>query len=301
MVLDEAQAIKNPATRRFFESKRLKTAARFCLTGTPVENNLLDIWSLMDFLNPGLLGEQKDFLSRYNQITPHLLPHLQRLLAPLILRRSRNDVLQQLPPLSEITFLLDFNRKEKEIYEKQKQDTLSTMTPTSPRNALLAGLMRLRRACCHPRLVASYPPRLKATKLEALLRLLHTLRLSGHRALVFSQFTDMLDIVGKQLCRDEVPFCRLDGSMSANQRNRALTKFHENQADFFLISLLTGGTGLNLTEADYVILLDPWWNSAVEEQAISRSHRHGQIHPVTVCRFIMRGSIEERILALQKR
>lgn len=302
VALDEAQAIKNPLSQRASAVQKLQAKSRFCLTGTPIENGLMDLWSIMNFLNPGLLGTQDEFLFRYNAANPAALQHLKRLIAPLILRRTKTQLLPQLAPLTEWVAYLDFTPRERTFYDKclkEARKRLSSSQQASP-TSVLAELTLLRRLCCHPRLYSNRY-RAESSKIAALVDRLYRLKEAGHRALVFSQFTDVLDLAEYRLKKYGISYLRLDGSLSATKSQRRIREFQAGDTDAFLISLKAGGTGLNLTAADYVILLDPWWNPAVEEQAIGRSHRQGQGRAVTVYRLIVRDTVEERILALHEK
>ncbi len=296
LVLDEAQAIKNPQSRRARAACALEARARFCLTGTPIENSLLDLWSEMNFLNPGLLGSRAAFMRRYRREDA---ARLRTLLAPLVLRRRKAEVLPQLPPLTEMVQYVELSRAERALYESLRRAALTQLAEGGERLTLLAELMRLRRACCHGRL-ALPGFRGDSTKMEALAEMAAELRAGGHRLLVFSQFTDVLDLAAEQMAALGLETLRLDGSTPARERSARVRRFQDGGADAFLISLKAGGAGLNLTAADYVILLDPWWNPAVEAQAAGRAHRMGQGQPVTLCRLIARDTVEERILALQR-
>ncbi len=299
VVLDEAQAVKNPDSQRARAVCELRARLRFCLTGTPIENNLLDVWSQMRFLNPGLLGSRAAFIRRFGKAGEDARALLRRTLSPLVLRRRKQDVLRQLPPRTEMVEWVEFSGEERALYESLRRaavDKLGTGEGSSG-VGILAELTRLRRACCHGKLaLAGFAG--ASAKLAALAGMVDELRDSGHRALVFSQFTDVLDLAQDLLQGQGIRCLRLDGSTPAAQRTARVREFQQGEADTFLISLKAGGTGLNLTAADYVILLDPWWNPAVEAQAAGRSHRMGQAYPVTLCRLIVRDTVEERILAL---
>ncbi len=300
VVLDEAQAIKNPTSQRARAACALDARWRLCLTGTPIENSLLDLWSEMQFLNPGLLGTRAAFTRRYRQTDAAAREGLRALLAPLVLRRRKDEVLQQLPPLTEMLVQVEFSPEERALYESVRRRACKTVGEgPEARFSLLAELTRLRRACCHGRLVL---PAFEgaSSKLAALGELAGELHAAGHRLLVFSQFTDVLDLAESDLTAQGLTTLRLDGSTPAAVRSGRVRRFQQGEADAFLISLKAGGAGLNLTAADYVILLDPWWNPAAEMQAAGRAHRMGQGRPVTLCRLIVRDTVEERIVALQR-
>lgn len=296
-VLDEAQAIKNSQSQRAEATRRLQARHRIAATGTPLENNLLELWSLMQFLNPEYLGAHGSFMSRFKN-APGLL---HKLVAPFILRRLKNDVLDELPDKTEQVIHVDLSPEERALYESIRRQALQQMNDSTGRFQVLAMLTRLRRLCCHPQLVEPECGITSPAKMEMLRELTAELKASGHRALIFSQFTDVLAHV-QQLCREEQhSFLYLDGSTPATSRMQLVDTFQQGETDFFLISLKAGGVGLNLTAADYVILLDPWWNPAVEDQAADRTYRIGQQKAVTVCRLVCADTIEEKVLALHAR
>ena len=289
VVLDEAHAIKNPATRRAQASRQLRTRARLALTGTPVENHPGELASLMGWLLP--LAEER-FLGAD-------LETLRLLAAPFLLRRRKSEVLTELPPRTDLTVLVELDEVEA-AFQRDLLDQCRAEALAGGTLHILAALMKLRRACAHPALVdpAYQGP---GAKVDLLLDRLETLKEEGHHSLVFSQFTDLLDLVQARLETAGISFRRLDGSMPAKARQCAVEAFQSGVADVFLLSLRAGGTGLNLTAADDVFHLDPWWNPAVEEQASDRAHRMGRTRPVTVHRLIVAGTVEERVLALHER
>lgn len=298
LVLDEAQNIRSHTTKRAKAILTLKAEARIALTGTPIENSLSDLWSIMNFLNPGMLGSLRTFRSRYRSGSE--LATLHTLIRPLILRRTRQQVLPQLPVLTEIEWKIDLNPEERALYEATRRRALNIMERHGTSAPLFAELTRLRRLCCHGKLAApSF--RGQSTKLNSFMELASELKASGHKALVFSQFTDVLDLLEPMLTKESIRFLRLDGSTKANRRTQLIDQFQRGEAEIFLLSLKAGGTGLNLTAASYVILLDPWWNPAAEAQAAARSRRIGQTHPVTLYRLIAGDTVEERVLALHQR
>ncbi len=305
-VLDEAQAIKNADSQRARAAHALDARLRVASTGTPVENHLGELWSLMHFANPGLLGNAKHFTERFARpIAEHgdrrAADALRQLTRPFILRRTKGQVLDELPEKTEITLTVELGPEEAALYEAIRQQAsaefLKAGPPGTRRMEILTVLTRLRQAACHPRLLGRDFP-MESAKHEALFALVEELRDSGHRALVFSQFVAHLDLVREGLERRGVSYQYLDGSTPAAERGRRVEAFQRGDGDLFLISLRAGGTGLNLTAADYVIHLDPWWNPAVEAQASDRAHRIGQTRPVTVYRLVATGTVEERILAL---
>lgn len=295
IVLDEAQYIKNPASRRAQVACRLSASYRLALTGTPVENSLLDLWSIMHFLNPALLGSRASFAHAERGDTNRI----RRRTAPLILRRRKEEVLPQLPPISEVVISVDLSAEERALYESCRRRAVSRVRSGSEPLSLLAELTRLRRLCCHGKLaLESFTG--DSSKLKSMAQLVEDLLAADHSVLIFSQFTDVLDLAQETL--EDLGYCtlRLDGATPPAQRGEHVRLFQEGAARIFLISLKAGGVGLNLTAADYVILLDPWWNPAAEAQAASRSHRLGQNNPVTLCRLIARDTIEERIMQMHE-
>jgi len=302
VVLDEAQAIKNDASKRARLVKRFRAQFRVAATGTPVENRLGELWSLFDFLNPGLLGAATSFAQRFT-VDGKATPELKRLVKPLVLRRLKGDVLDDLPEKTEVTIPVMLGSAERSAYEGCRLHALATLEKgggeEQSRISILAELTRLRRFCCHPSLVLGAGD-VPSAKMEALVELLEGLHQGGHRALVFSQFTDYLALVRKVVSAHGWTHCYLDGSTPTPERERLVSAFQGGEGDFFLISLKAGGTGLNLTAANYVILLDPWWNPAVENQAADRVHRIGQKQPVTVYRLVAADTVEERVIELHK-
>ena len=305
VVLDEAQAIKNDASKRAKTVKRLSARFRVAATGTPIENRLGELWSIFDFLNPGLLGAATSFTSRFTK-EGMATAELKRLVKPLVLRRLKGDVLDDLPDKTEITLPVELGKEERSAYEGCRLHALAQLRKNTEedgeepnRMSILAELTRLRRFCCHPSLVLP-GKQIPSAKMEALVELLGNLRESRHRALVFSQFTDYLAIVRRVIDARGWTHLYLDGSTPTLEREKLVNAFQGGEGDFFVISLKAGGTGLNLTAADYVILLDPWWNPAVENQAADRAHRIGQKNPVTVYRLIASDTVEERVLELHK-
>ena len=309
IVADEAQAFKNAMTKRSQAIMALKGGFRMITTGTPIENHLGELWNLFRFINPGLLGSLQRFNQRF--AIPIEQDHdqgarqrLRQLLKPFILRRLKSDVLAELPPRTEINLQLELSPGEMALYEALRREAMerldregSQAAPGHKRLLLLAEIMRLRRVCCHPRL-ALPDTDLPSTKLEAFAEILDELLDNRHKALVFSQFVDHLSLIREYLDRRQIRYQYLDGSTPEPQRREAVNAFQAGEGELFLISLRAGGAGLNLTAADYVIHMDPWWNPAVEDQASDRAHRIGQERPVTVYRLVAKDSIEERILKL---
>ncbi len=309
VVLDEAQAVKNFATKRAQAVFSLKAGFRIATTGTPVENRMDELWTLFRFLNPGLLGTRERFNERYAAPIERgrdgrARSRLRRLVRPFILRRTKSEVLTELPPRTEIVISVEPDAQERAFYEALRRDALAAIEggaqPLAQRRfQVLAQLMRLRRACCDPRLAVP-DAGITGAKLEAFTMIVEELVANRHKALVFSQFTGYLALLRGELERMGVSYQYLDGSTPAPERARTVAAFQKGEGEIFLISLRAGGTGLNLTAADYVIIADPWWNPAVEDQAASRAHRMGQERPVTVYRLVVKGSVEERIMAMHQ-
>ena len=309
IVADEAQAFKNALTKRSQAIMQLQGGFRMITTGTPIENHLGELWNLFRFINPGLLGSLQRFNQRFaipieQDKDQEARARLRRLLKPFILRRVKSEVLAELPPRTEITLPLELSEPEMALYEAMRREAVERLEQ-SPEPAesghqrllLLAEIMRLRRACCHPKL-ALPDSELSSTKLEAFGEIVDELRDNRHKALVFSQFVDHLTLIRAHLDARGIHYQYLDGSTPEPQRRAAVQAFQAGDGELFLISLRAGGAGLNLTAADYVIHMDPWWNPAVEDQASDRAHRIGQQRPVTVYRLVAKDTIEERILRL---
>lgn len=304
VIFDEAHLLKNAGTRRAKAARSLDAQFRLSLTGTPIENHVGELWSLMEATVPGLLDTAKRFKNRFAQPiadgNEQRLEQLRALVRPFMLRRTKDQVLGELPPRTETTLVVSPDPKERAFYEALRRRALEKLDETDPQSRiiLLAHLTKLRMAAVDPRLVdPSGPP---GAKLGALLERIEALREEGHRVLVFSQFLGSLEQVADALSSAGVVFQTLDGSTSARERKRRIEAFQDGEGDVFIISLKAGGVGVNLTGADYVIHMDPWWNPAVEEQATSRSHRLGQERPVTVYRMVTEGTIEERILEMHE-
>ncbi len=302
VVLDEAQYIKNSTTQRFKAAVSLQADFRLATTGTPIENHLEELWSLFAFLNPGLLGSRSSFVARF--VRPigagdkGVKETLRRLVHPFILRRGKHEVLTELPAKTEIVHTVELSSQEMALYESLRREAVDSVAKSGGKLfTVLTSLMKLRRACCHPRLVLPGTD-MPGSKLEAFSELVDELRSGGHRALVFSQFVDHLSIVRAHLDTRGIDYRYLDGATPARKRRDEVTAFQAGQGELFLISLRAGGVGLNLTAADYVIHLDPWWNPAVEDQASDRAHRMGQTRPVTVYRLVTAKTIEQKIVAM---
>ena len=313
IVLDEAQAIKNTATKRSQAVMALTGDFRMVATGTPLENHLGELWNLFRFINPGLLGTSDQFNLRFagpieraqdKRAEAGARVRLRRLIQPFILRRTKAQVLSELPPRTEIVLPVDLTAEETALYESLRRDALAKLAAIeAPENQksiqILAEMMRLRRACCNPALVAPELG-LQSSKLTVFSRLLDDLLENRHKVLVFSQFVDHLTLIRKHLDARGIGYQYLDGSTPMQERKVRVDAFQAGQGDVFLISLKAGGVGINLTAADYVIHMDPWWNPAVEDQASDRAHRMGQQRPVTIYRLVARHTIEEGIVDLHK-
>jgi len=306
LILDEAQAIKNAATQRSQTAKSLTADFRLIMTGTPIENHLGELWNLMDFVNPGLLGSAEVFQERF--ATPierdqcrSTRGRLKKLISPFLLRRTKAQVLSELPSRTEITMHVKLSPQETAFYEALRQQAVKKISEIGENDTshlqVLAEIMRLRRACCHPRLVAGDVD-FECSKLSLFSETVAELLAGGHKALVFSQFVDHLAVLRQALDHKQISYQYLDGSTPATQRKKRVEAFQAGEGDLFLISLKAGGSGLNLTAADYVFHMDPWWNPAVEDQASDRAHRLGQQRPVTIYRFITEGTIEQKIQEL---
>jgi superfamily II DNA or RNA helicase len=312
IVLDEAQAIKNPQTKRSQAAMKLQAGFKLITTGTPIENHLGELWNLFRFINPGLLGSLESFNQKYagpieREQDEDARDRLKQLIQPFMLRRKKDEVLAELPSRTEILLQVELSKEETAFYEALRQESIRKLTdsdaaPGTKHLQVLAEIMKLRRACCNPALVKP-KVKIKSSKLELFGETLEELLDNGHKALVFSQFVDHLAILKDYLNDRQIPYQYLDGQTPAKQRKQRVDAFQEGEGDVFLISLKAGGTGLNLTAADYVIHMDPWWNPAVEDQASDRAHRIGQQRPVTIYRLVAKGTIEDQIVDLhhQKR
>ncbi|MGB1256527.1 MAG: DEAD/DEAH box helicase [Thiolinea sp.] len=310
IVLDEAQAIKNTHAKRTKAAYQLQGDFRLITTGTPLENHLGELWSLFRFLNPGLLFSLQKFGERFQtpierDSDPKARQNLKRLVQPFILRRTKNQVLQELPPRTEITLQISLGEGERALYEAMRQQALENLSKDREEDEeaghleVLAQITRLRLASCHPQLVMP-ESELPSAKLQALTELVEELLANQHKALIFSQFVKHLALIRDWLDQQGIAYHYLDGSTPQEARQKAVEAFQRGEKDIFLISLKAGGFGLNLTAADYVIHMDPWWNPAVEDQASDRAHRIGQQRPVTIYRLVAENTIEEKIVRLHQ-
>lgn len=306
VILDEAQAIKNATTQASKATRLLRAECRVALSGTPVENHLGELWALFDFLNPGLLGDARRGLRSLDQASPEAIEVISRGVGPFILRRTKGEVLPDLPPKTEQTLYCDLEGKQKKTYAQLRDHYRQSLLRRVDREGMnkskiqvLEAILRLRQAACHPGLIDPKRARDGSAKLDLLMESLEQTIEEGHKILVFSQFTSLLALVRGHLDAKGIVYESLDGR--TRNRGARVTRFQEDPAcPVFLISLKAGGHGLNLTAADYAFLLDPWWNPAAEAQAIDRMHRIGQTRPVFAYRLVARDTIEERILELQE-
>jgi len=306
IVLDEAQAIKNDTSATAKCARQLRAGHRIALSGTPIENHLGELWSLFEFLNPGLLSELPNLGRALDkgQANPETLKLIQRVLRPFVLRRTKQEVAKDLPARSEQTLFVELEPEERARYDELlrfyqasiKKQGLTDPARSTPQ--VLEALLRLRQAACHPGLLDRKRASERSSKIELLLEQLRGVVQEGHKALVFSQFTSLLGILRERLNDQRIAFEYLDGK--TKDRDACVARFQSDPLlPVFLVSLKAGGVGLNLTAADYVFILDPWWNPAVEAQAIDRAHRIGQTRPVIAYRLLARNTVEERVLQLQ--
>ena len=315
LVLDEAQMAKNAGSRTARALRRLHARHRLCVTGTPLENHLGELWTHFDLLMPGFLGDARTFQRQWRKpieengetLRAQLLAQRVR---PFILRRRKDEVATELPPRTEVLRRVMLEGQQRALYEsvrlavdEQVRKVLAKTPFKQAQIAMLDALLKLRQVCCDPQLVkgTAISPNMERAKMAALLDLLPALVAEGRRVLVYSQFTEMLALVQTELAAIQLPHLMLTGDTPPAQRGAVVQRFQALEVPVFLLSLKAGGVGLNLTAADTVIHLDPWWNPAVEEQANARVHRIGQTRPVFIYKLVVAGSIEERMLALQAR
>ncbi|HEX3138777.1 MAG TPA: DEAD/DEAH box helicase, partial [Rhizobacter sp.] len=315
LILDEAQTVKNAGSRSAHAVRRLQARHRLCLTGTPLENHLGELWAQFDFLMPGFLGDARSFARQWRKpieengetLRAELLKQRVR---PFILRRRKQDVATELPPRSEVIKRAQLQGRQRELYESVRvasdeivRRLLTRRGFAGAQISILDALLKLRQVCCDPRLLkgAKTPKTMERAKLELLRDMLPALVAEGRRVLVFSQFTELLGLIEDELDALQLPWLALSGRTPVAQRGAVVQRFQAQEVPVLLVSLKAGGLGLNLTAADTVIHMDPWWNPAVEEQATARAHRIGQDQPVFVYKLVVEGSIEERMLTLQAR
>ena len=310
LILDEAQQIKNPRSQAAQLVRTLNAKHRLCLTGTPMENHLGELWAQFDFLLPGFLGDQQAFTRHYRspiekQGDTERLTQLTRRTTPFMLRRTKDIVASELPQKTELLRTVPIEGKQAALYEsirltmeKKVREAIAQKGLARSHITILDALLKLRQVCCDPRLLpAAAGKGIHSAKLAMLMEILPELLDEGRRILIFSQFTTMLGLIEDELHQRKIPYSKLTGQ--TRKRDEAIERFRSGEVDLFLISLKAGGVGLNLTEADTVIHYDPWWNPAVESQATDRAHRIGQDKPVFVYKLITEGTVEEKILALQ--
>ncbi len=306
VVLDEAQFIKNPTSQTAVVARTLPTAHRIALTGTPIENRLLDLWSLFAFVQPGLLGPQAAFRRQFPADDPTATTRLRRRTHHFMLRRTKAQVAPELPPRTEDEILVDLEGGQRRLYDAELKRARAQLLGIETNHALdavrfnvLASLLRLRQICCHPALVAEAHRDLPSAKLDALLERLEELRDEGQQVLVFSQFVELLKLIQARLVTAGINHLLLTGQ--TENRAELVDQFQADRSQtVFLLSLKAAGFGLNLTAASYVILCDPWWNPAVEAQAIDRTHRIGQTQPVVAYRLVAADTVEQKIRAMQR-
>lgn len=315
LIIDEAQTVKNAASLAAKALRRIKARHRLALTGTPLENNLCELWAQFDFLMPGFLGDARGFERRWRkpiEVNGESLraQALAQRVRPFILRRRKEDVATELPALTTVTRKVELYGEQRELYESvrvaadtQVRRVLARRGFAGAQISVLDALLKLRQVCCDPRLVKAVDmsPGMGRAKLELLAEMLPELVAEGRTVLVFSQFAEMLALIEEELQRLGLPHLVLTGATPVARRGEIVAAFQAGAVPVMLVSLKAGGTGLNLTAADTVIHADPWWNPAVEEQASARAHRIGQDRPVFVYRLVVAGSIEERMLELQAR
>ena len=311
-ILDEAHYIKNHTTLSAKAVKKVNSEIRFALTGTPIENSLSDLWSIFDFILPGYFGTYAQFRKKYEvpimkQQNLNLLSRIHQQVAPFILRRLKKDVLKELPEKIETSMYCEMDKTQRDLYHAMVYEMKEEMNQEiqeqgieRSRIKILALLMRLRQICCDPSLyLENYKG--ESAKLKLCLELVDECISTGHKVLIFSQFTSMLDILSKELTAKEIKHLMLTGSTKTNERLALTEQFNSDDTPVFLISLKAGGTGLNLTGADVVIHYDPWWNMSAQNQATDRAHRLGQEKTVQVFKLFVKNTIEEKIERLQQR
>jgi SNF2 family DNA or RNA helicase len=307
LILDEAQFVKNHKSQAYRCAKRLPVEFTLAVTGTPMENTLMDLWSLLSLTAPGLFADPKRFESYYRwpierERNPERLTQLRRRIRPFLLRRSKEAVAEELPPKQEQVIEVTLNPRHRRVYARhlarERQKVLGLLADLQGnRFEILRSLTLLRQASLDVGLIDAAETAVASSKLDLMMELLTEAIAEGHRTLVFSQFTRFLDLARARLDEAGIAHCYLAGS--TRHRSEVIDRFKRGEAPVFLISLKAGGFGLNLTEADYCILLDPWWNPASEAQAVDRTHRIGQTEQVMVYRLVSKDTIEEKVMALK--
>jgi non-specific serine/threonine protein kinase len=314
IILDESQAIKNPDARVTKAILQLRSVNRVILSGTPIQNNTSDLFAQFNFLNPGLLGSREFFNREFSQPIDKLgskekTQHLKKLIHPFTLRRTKEQVAKDLPDKTITVLWCTMEAEQRKLYNQYRDGYRNKLLKKIDEQGIaksgmdvLEGLLRLRQICDHPALVTKKEDEtMGSVKIEELTREIQE-NAGDHKLLIFSQFTEMLRLIRKQFEGSGISFCYLDGSTTLPHRQEQVTKFQEDESvKAFLISLKAGGVGLNLTVADYVYIVDPWWNPAAEQQAIDRAHRIGQTRKVFAYKMICKDSVEEKILQLQER
>jgi non-specific serine/threonine protein kinase len=314
IILDESQAIKNPDARVTKAMQQLRSVNRLILSGTPVQNNTSDLFSQFNFVNPGLLGSREYFNREFATPIDKLgskekTQQLKKLIHPFTLRRTKEQVAKDLPDKTITVLWCTMEAEQRKLYNQYRDGYRKKLLKKIDEEGItksgldvLEGLLRLRQICDHPRLVNKADDSdMSSVKVGELIREVQE-NAGNHKLLIFSQFTEMLGLIRDEFEKNNISYCYLDGSTSLNHRRDAVTKFQEDETvKAFLISLKAGGVGLNLTVADYVYIVDPWWNPAAEMQAIDRAHRIGQTRKVFAYKMICKDSVEERILQMQER
>lgn len=308
-IIDEAQNIKNPHSENAKSIKKISAKNRFALSGTPIENSVMELWSIFDFVMPGYLYDEKMFSVKYYKKIkeePEVIEDLNRLIKPFILRRTKKEVIKELPDKIENTVMVSLSDSEKKVYSTFAKHTLKLIKKKveddefkSSKIEILAYITKLRQICLDPSIVME-DYRGNSSKIDKLIEILKESIEDGHRILVFSQFTSILKNIGTRMIKEKIAYSYLDGSVPSKNRMKIVEEFNSGKNGVFLISLKAGGTGLNLTSADIVIHFDPWWNPAAQEQATDRTHRIGQKKKVHVIKLIAQGTIEEKIIDLQE-
>ena len=297
-IIDEGQSIKNPTSKTTLSVKKINSKCNFALTGTPIENNLMELWSIFDFVMPGFLFTKERFKAKF--IQNKNTEELKSLITPFILRRVKEDVLDELPEKIEKKYLVDMTTKQKSIYKSYVKEIKEKLKSSKGNINMLTFITKLREVCLDPSLIIDdYNG--GSGKVNALMELLDNYIEGNKKILVFSQFTSVLQKIEEDFKKEDISYLYLDGGTSAKDRVERVKKFNEDSnIKVFLISLKAGGVGLNLTSASVVIHFDPWWNPAVEDQATDRAHRFGQENKVEVIKLVAKDTIEEKIVLMQE-